>query len=53
VCDDRRSIARDGDDVRERTRERACVSTPREVRVDDDDAVAMILADAMRRDARG
>jgi hypothetical protein len=28
----------DGDDVRERMRERARVSTPREVRVDDDDA---------------
>jgi hypothetical protein len=39
-----RSIARDGDDVRERMRERARVSTPREVRFD---AVAMILADAM------
>ena len=29
----------DGDDVRERMRERARVSTPREVRVDDDDAL--------------
>ena len=45
MCDDRRSIARDGDDVRERMRERARVSTPREVRFDDDDANAMILAD--------
>ena len=36
VCDDP-----DGDDVRERTRERARVSTPREVRVDGDDATAM------------